>query len=239
MSDPIHSSEWTGDTNYPSYRRGQTSVSDQYQQILRAQQEFDALPPQVRALRRMAAWLLVSPLALWIAYYVVRTIIPDGITGNPSGPLAAWTCVAMAIATWQFQSTSRKYLELRRRALVAGLVATVGASFLYGYLATTSYADARPSARERAFEFFRCSGRCRFGGYYLHQRADGTTLEGERLGPAVPYGTTCTVVQRLSGDYGFGWVRVLERSPPNKRELQWPIRRGDCFSDKPIQSLSG
>ena len=201
MSDPIHSSSWTGDTNYPTYRRGQTSVSHQYQQILRAQQEFDA-SPQVRALRRMAAWLLVSPLALWTAYYVVRIIIPDPFTGDQRGPLVAWTCIAMLLAAWQFRSTSRKCLELRRMALAAALVATVGASFLYGYLATTSYADARPLARERAFEFYRCNHRCRFGGYYLHQRADGTTVKASDLDrpcPTAPPARSCSAILGTMG----------------------------------------
>jgi hypothetical protein len=147
--------------------------------------------------------------------------------------------MAVGLAFWQLSSKSRWAVGLRRAALAAAVVVTVGGAFVYGYSAITSHAQAIPSPRERAFEIYRCHGRCRFGGYFIHQRANGTTIEGENVGAPIAYGTTCTIVQRSDGDYGFSWVRVLERSRPAGHDLQWSIRREDCFSDRPLSSLTG
>jgi hypothetical protein len=187
----------------------------------------------------MAAWLVVSPLLLWIAHYFVRSVIPDRLIAGPTWPLVVWAAIAAGVGAWQFTSTSRRLLAPKRAVLAMLIAVTVAAAFLYGYLALTSHAQARPLRQERTFEFYRCPGKCRSTGHYVHQRSDGTTVEGEHLGPPVPHGPRCTIVQRLSGDYGFLWIRVVERSPASQSELQWPIRREDCFSDKPIQSLTG
>jgi hypothetical protein len=236
MSDPIHSSNWTGDL---TYRKDMSSVSTDYERILRTQRELESVPPELRRLQRLAALLLLSPLTLWIAFWFARLVIPDAFGQDYAGPLALWTLLAILAASLQLQSNSRNLMALKRWALAVALGVTVSGAFLYGYVVVTAYAQAIPSARERTFEIHRCSARCRSGGYYVHQRADGTTVEGEYVGRAVPYGMTCATVQRLSGDYGFSWVRVLERSPPPEHEIIWPIRREDCFSDKPLSTLKG
>jgi hypothetical protein len=214
-----------------------SSVASDYQRLLGAQRELGSVPPELRRLRRFAAFLAFSPLALWTAYWIARVVIPDAFAQDYSGPMSLWTFVVIFAGSWQFTSTSRRLVGLRRATISAVLGMTVGAAFLYGYAATTSYAQAMPSVSERSFEIYRCHGRCRFGGYFVHQRANGTTVEGEYVGAPLPYGTTCTTVQRLKGDYGFSWVRVLERSPPPEHEVLWPIRRQDCFSDKPLATL--
>jgi len=53
------------------------------------------------------------------------------------------------------------------------------------------------------------------------------------------YWPVCTEVQRLQGDYGFVWIRVVDRSRPPVHEIAWPIRREDCFSNKPLATLKG
>ena len=108
MSDPTHSSDWTGLAKTPTYASGQSSVSDLYQNMLRAQQELDELGPQVRALRRLAARLLVSPLTLWFAFQFVRIVIPDQLASNQSGLLAIWTSLVVIVAVGQLKSNSRK-----------------------------------------------------------------------------------------------------------------------------------
>lgn len=237
MSDPIHSSSWTGDAGEPTNAAGAISATSDFERrILRPEQQLDD-SPELRQLRRTAALLVVSPLALWIAYWFAHSVIPDAFANDYSGPLALWTYLAIGVGVWQFQSGRGRALRARRAALAAGLGATLGGAVLYGYAASTSYARALPSARERTFEIYRCSGRCRFGGYFVHQRADGSTVEGEYAGRPLAYGTSCALVQRYDGEYGFSWVRVLDRSPPPEHEVIWPIRREDCFSAKPLASL--
>jgi hypothetical protein len=241
MPDPIHSSGWTGDPpERPStYGTDISSVSSEYQTLLRSQQELASLPPDLRALRRAAGFLFLSPLALWIAYFCIRTVIPDAFKQDYRGLLIVWSLLAMLAAACELTATSRKFIGLRRAFLATGIGTTIGGACLYGYAVTTSYAQALPSTRERTFEIYRCDRRCRFGGHFVHQRADGSTIEGQQVGASPAYGRSCTTVQQLSGDYGFSWVRVLERSPPAEHEVAWPIRREDCFSSKPLSSLKG
>jgi hypothetical protein len=59
------------------------------------------------------------------------------------------------------------------------------------------------------------------------------------IGAPLAYWPVCTEVQRLQGDYGFVWIRVVDRSPPPVHEIAWPIRREDCFSNKPLATLKG
>ena len=126
---------------------------------------------------------------------------------------------------------------LRTAALGFVFLATAVFAGWYTYTVLSSHTNARPSQPERTYELNeRCGRHCN---YYVHQRADGTTIEGVQVGEAVPYGSTCTLVQRLEGDYGFSWIRVLDRSPPPRHEVIWPIRPADCFSDKPLATLRG
>jgi hypothetical protein len=183
-------------------------------------------------------WLLLSPITLALGYWVTRFAIRDPFGQDFIGPLCLWGSLAVLTGFWQLGSKSQQLLPLRQLALAAALVATLGVASLYPYAAITAYAQATPSARERTFEIYRCHGRCRYtGGYFVHQRADGTTVEGEYVGPPLAYGR-CALVQRFSGNYGFSWVRVLERSQAGE-QLNWPIRREDCFGTKPVSSLKG
>jgi hypothetical protein len=238
MSDPIHSSSWTGEIDRASTFKPVTpSELANYRRILAARERWDALPPEVKRLKRLAAWLLVAPVALWIAHIVAGFAIQDGFQRDHSGLLWLWAFLAFGLAWLQLRSKSQHMIALRQLMFGAALIATVGAASLYDYAAIMSHARAKGSAAERTFEIYRCRHLGRYcAPYTLHQRADGSTVEGESVGPPLQYGSTCATVQRLAGDYGFSWLRVLERSPP-QREVQWPIRREDCFSDKPIASL--
>src|SRR5207249_4874051 len=117
------------------------------------------------------------------------------------------------------------------------LIQTGAAAVLYDYAAIASRRRVLPMAPERTYEIVR--HRSRLPDYVVHQRVDGSTIEGENIGTAVPYGTTCAEVQRLQGEYGFAWVKVVGKSPPPEHEIAWPIRREDCFSNKPLSSLRG
>lgn len=237
MSDPIHSSSWTGPIEQPTYGIGRSSVSSDYQRLLRLRRAAEAVPPELRRLGRRSAFLLLSPLALAVAYWTSRSIIPAAPVQDFSGLLSLWG-VATVLATILLLQSRPRLLRLKEASATLGLLATLGCAAFYIYASATSYAAAMPSVRERTFEIYRCHGRCRYvGGYFVHQRADGTTVEGEYVGPPLPYGR-CALVQRLNGDYGFSWVRVLERSRAGE-QLAWPIRREDCFGTMPVSSLKG
>ncbi len=238
MADPIHSSSWTGDIPEPTYVAGQSSVTTDYQRLLRIRQAVAALPQEMIRLWRLSGLLLLSPLALVAAYWVTQSTIPAASAQDFSGPLCVWGLAAILLAASQLRSRSLKFLALREGGIAVAVLATVACAIFYVYAASMSYRGALPSATERTFEIFRCHGSCKYHrGYFIHQRADGTTVEGEYAGPALPYGR-CALVQRLAGEHGFTWVRVLERSQAGE-QLNWPIRREDCFGNKPVSSLRG
>jgi len=108
-------------------------------------------------------------------------------------------------------------------------------------MGTRAHANATASTPERTLEIGEyqksvSSRRSRL--VFLHQRADGRLMEGGRRKP-LPYAPNCALAQRLTGQYGFAWVKVIERSPPPEHQIAWPIRREDCFSNKPIATLIG
>ena len=91
-------------------------------------------------------------------------------------------------------------------------------------------------------------------------RAQITGFEGSRRGPfrsgrtilALQDGSTvtlsgmagnrhrCLLVRRVSGPFGFEWLRVEASSPaPGRGQLNWPVPREACFSDRPLASLRG
>lgn len=91
-------------------------------------------------------------------------------------------------------------------------------------------------------------------------RAQIAGFEGSRRGPfrsgstllALQDGSTvslrgrtgnrhrCLLVRRISGSFGFEWLRIEAASPsPGRGQLNWPIAREACFSDRPLASLRG
>jgi hypothetical protein len=243
MSDEIHSSSWTGPPPppQPEWERrllfhGVPTIEELRVAKREARERYAALPPQVQRVRRLAGWLLLSPAVLLVGYWIANAVIPDQAAHNLFEPVILWGLLAFFTAFWQLKSESRSLVLLRQVVIGALLIAMIVGGPLYAYAAIASHAHARPLPRERTFEIYRCTHHCYLGGYFLHQRLDGETIEGEYAGPPQAYGR-CATVEVLVGRYGFSWVRVLERMRPQPRELFWPVRREDCFSDKPLSSL--
>jgi hypothetical protein len=212
-------------------------MSSDFERLMQVDRRGAAVTPELQRLMRIAGLLLLSPAALWIARAFVHSAIQDRFGQGYDGPLALWTLLVALIACWQLSARPANLMGVRQVALLLLAVVTIAGAAAYGYGALTSHANAVASAPERTFAIYRCHGRCRMGGYFVHQRADGTTLEGEHVGAPLAYGITCTEVQRLTGAYGFTWVRVLGRSRPPEHQVMWPIRRQDCFSNQPLDSL--
>lgn len=251
MKEPIDSSRWTGpEENLAAprergafvHRYGEHQISTEFARLAAAQidaeRQAKAIPPELLGVIARAWLLLLSPLLLVIAYRIVHSTSRDLLVQANSGYLMAWSAGVIAIALSQITSRFPRLVAIRKTVLVAATVATVGVAGGYIYLAAKSHREAVGLAPERTFEFHESTGRRSFRTTKIyHQRADGTLLLGGHRAP-LPYGTTCALVQRLVGDYGFSWVRVLERSrSPGRHQLRWPIRREECFSDIPLSSL--
>lgn len=244
MPDPvIHSSSWTG--SIEDYSRSATNgigvgtpwvMTDAER---RANAEWKP-PERTPAVKRWASafWAaLLSPLALFVAYFFVHAASPDTMFEDHRGWLMLWGLGVLAVLANEFGNSKLRHPNAHAILLALVFASTLGFAGWYSYAAITSHAGAKVSKQERTFEFYHQCGRgC---GYYLHQRADGTTVEGVRDGHALPYGPTCAITQRLDGEYGFTWVRVLDRSPRPAHDIPWPIRREDCFSEKPLATLTG
>jgi hypothetical protein len=251
MREPIDSSRWTGPEDSIAaprqrgafvHRYGEHQVSTEFARLAAAQIDADrqakAIPPELLGVIGRAWPLLLSPLLLLVASSVVRSMGRDLLVQANTGYLIAWSAGVIVIALSQITSRSARLIGIRKAMLVAALLATAGVAGGYIYLAAKSHREAVGLAPERTYELYKSTGRGSFRTTKIyHQRADGTLLLGGYRAP-LPYGTTCALVQRLVGEYGFSWVRVLERSRgPERHQLHWPIRREECFSDIPLSSL--
>ena len=245
MPDEIHSSSWTGPPDPPPpewERRLLFHGMPTFAQISAAQdaarQKLARLPAEqragVRRSARLAGLLLISPLFLLGARLFAGAVISGAFAVDHSGWLNLWAIVVVGFALFELR---RSWDSANDGLVILALCATVVVSVLYGYAAVTSREGAIPAPPERTFEIVQ--HRRQLPDYLLHQRADGTTVEGEQLRGPMPYGMTCAEVQRFDGAYAFAWVKVLDRSPPPAHEVLWPIRREDCFSNKPLATLHG
>lgn len=239
------SSKWTGPPDEQlaprrgafTHRIGGHSVASDYQRFLAAQRAAAAMPPEVRRVIRLAMLLLFSPVLLWLAWLLLQSATREAIAQDNSHVLIWWGLGSIGLSLLLVMNWRAGNLVWLRKAILAvALLATVAVAIGYVYLGIDAYAHARASAPERTFELrSSCGRRCVEN---LHQRADGTTVQGARMGRPLAQARSCALVQRLDGEYGFTWVRVLERSRvPGRGQLAWPISREECFSDMPLSSL--
>ena len=246
MPDPIHSSSWTGPLEEHSsiqhgaftYGPGEPVFTSDYQRLLRTRKTPPPLPPGAQQVIRLNLVILFwTPASLLLAWLFLRYAIRDTFLHDNLLWLVGWGVVAIGALFTPFGFQSSDGLFLRRAFVVVMLAATTAFSVAYVKLGLDAHALATVSVPQRTYELrMSCGRRC---SEIVHQRADGTLLEGGSKYSPVPYGSTCTLVQRLDGDYGFSWVRVLERSQRSSAEIIWPIGREDCFGSKPISSLHG
>jgi hypothetical protein len=238
------SSKWTGPLDEGvgrwrgafTHRSGEPAFTNDYARFQEARRIAAQIPPAVRRVMGLATLLLLSPLMLLVAWLALAAITPDTLGQDNRHWLILWGSAVAALAATQITWPYARAIFIRKAILGLALVATAGASVAYVYLGLTSHAGATASAPERAFEWQHSCGRhCT---RTLHQRADGSTLEGIHVGAPAQEARSCALTQRLDGPYGFSWVRVLDRSrTPRRGQLAWPISREECFSDEPLSSL--
>jgi len=240
MSDPtIHSESWTGpqeDLRQPPMDRRPGSWS--FGKPGRAAPHLPASGQQ-RQWARLVGFVFLSPLLLLASWFFVHAASADILWTDQRHWLVLWGLAVIAIGAREVHAGIPAEPAIRSRVLTLLLTATCAFSVWYPYAAISAHSIAVASAPERTFELYFHRRVSHGGDYFLHQRRDGTTIEGSWAGPAVRYGTTCALTQRLNGDYGFSWIRVIERTAPPAHEVLWPIRREDCFSRKPLSTLRG
>lgn len=248
MTDPISSSKWTGplDEGLGQWRHGafthgvgEPSFTGDYARIAEARRLAGLIPPELRRVIGLAVLLLISPLLLWIGWLILRSASRDPIVEDNGAVLIAFGLGVIALAVWQIGSRSVQLIWFRKAILLSALLATVALPAAYVYFGLKSHSRATASAAERTYEWHETSGRSPFQRVdSFHQRPDGTTVEGTNAGRPFEYGRSCALVQRLDGEYGFSWIRVLDRSrAPARGQLSLPIRREECFSEIPLSTL--
>jgi hypothetical protein len=247
VSDPISSEGWTGDLEANAaerrfaartHRLGEPVYVSDFDRIADGERLANAVPMELRGLLRLAVFALLSPLFLFCAWLAVQMTTREAIGQDNRAYLMAWGFAVAALALTQMVSRSKLLIRPRKALMALTIAATLIVSGGYVFLASRSKAKALGSRPERAFELYRSVGSRSFRRTEVtHQRADGTLLEGGYT-PPVHWAHVCTLAQRLTGDHGFTWVKVLERSRSRQRgELYWPIRREECFSDTPLELL--
>ena len=246
MSKRISSSDWTGPIDRTVRRGafthgvGEFDGTTDYAWLSRNDPISLALPEELRSVVRLACWLLVSPLMLVAGWLAGEVGVRGSVMSDPSGLLLIWGWLVFLVALWQL--ISRSLLLILVRTFVLGLLiaATAVLSIGYVYFAQRAYADAVVGKPERVFQYVAGSRKNVLGrrsAIFRHQRADGTDIEGRSKWPPKPHGH-CITVQPITGDYGFRWLRVIEQMPPPRPgQLGWPVRRDDCFGDKPLAEV--
>lgn len=246
MSKRISSSDWTGPTDKTvrrgafTHRIGDFGGTADYAWLNSKEPFTMAPPPELRGVLRLAAILLLSPLLLAAARIAGELGVRGTVISDASGYLLLWSCLIVGIALWQVVSRSLRAISLRILFLASFLVATVGIAIGYVIIAQRAYLGATAGESQRVLQYHAGSKRTLFGrsAIYRHQRADGTDLEGVSKRAPMPYGR-CITVQTIKGEYGFEWLRLVEQMPPSRPgQLGWPVRREDCFSDKPLSTLA-
>jgi hypothetical protein len=238
MTDPvIHSKSWTGpiQTDVPTQQTiafvGKPWVPTDAERAKWAE-PVTPMAQQVRRWAKLVGLVFLSPLLLLVSWWFAHAASPDELWSDRREWLFLWGLALVGVFARELHAWEPVNAGRRSGFLALVLSSTLAFSIWYPYAVLTARDAAIASQPERTYELYYSWGRnC---GYYVHQRADGTTIEGTWVGDPVPYGSTCTLVQRLEGDHGFSWIRVLDRSPPPAHELIWPIRREDCFSNKPL-----
>jgi hypothetical protein len=224
------------DSRAPTHLAGQHGRSTQYERAILAERRASASRATFTIMQVTA--LCVLPLAVipWAANKIVVSIIGEPLVSfhiNVSGMLSIATA---AFALWQFLTKSERAPNLRKWLLVGYAGCAVAFSVTTSIAMWRSWSQAVAEPPQRAFEYAeRCGKGCRRP---VYQARNGRIIGTDELKPLPPYGPACVSVSEVVGSRGLRWARVVERSRRMERgQLYWPIRREDCFSDKPLASL--
>lgn len=176
------------------------------------------------------AWLFVDGTARLSPDYLVH--IPATL------PIICLLAAAVALALWLPIWRGVRPAFLGRAAMYAW-IAMIPICFLYVSLALAARGAVQAEAAVRA----------QISGYEGTRRGpfrSGSTILALQDGSSVRLSGTlgnryrCLQVRRITGRFGFQWLRVEASSPaPGPGQLNWPIARDACFSDRPLATLRG
>jgi hypothetical protein len=179
----------------------------------------------------------ISILSLWIARIAVGVAIRDMPVQVHSDWLVLVAGASSILTAMHFVSRSGRLVGLRILMVAMTLLASLGFAGWSAVTTLQAHSRAQATSPVRAFEFVRYEGsRSYRRARYWYQQADGRAINGARLGRVPDYASSCVVVQLIRGERGFTWVRVLDRTRA-AAEIEWPIRKEECFSDIPLTSL--
>ena len=174
--------------------------------------------------------LCVSPLFLWLAHWDARSATGDFVVQDSSLLLFGPAFAAVGLAFLLSWIPSGRLVWLRKAVISVATIAVIATAAAYAYVAITAYRDAVTSKPERAFVLGTKDS-------LDFEREDGSSVIAAKSRRPRDHGD-CVSIAQLHGPHGFRWVRVTEWVPRQRSQLNWPIRREDCFSDKPLTSFA-
>jgi hypothetical protein len=245
---PYDSSRWTGELGQPpDGSRWTAEVGEQFvpPHLRRAKARPVYGANQLRATQH-ATLLMLSPILIWLAGVVVGPHSVDLLVeAPPLTGLCPWPLLA-GVALWLVVAKGFAPNLCRWLGLV-GWIVVVMAALVYAVTGVYARAHAVPGPEMRS-QVAKIEIR---GRRYFKTRIttlalqDGTFAEAEAY-PAHEYGSMgrCLAVRRLTGPFGFVWLRITEAAPlppaPGPGQLAWPVEPvspGECFSHKPLSKL--
>ena len=209
---------------------GQHQFASDYQRLSAARIAAERIPPELNAARAWAGGLFLSPAMFIPAYLAVTESTNDLIIQDNLPILIVAGIFMMGVAALLFLPSTLVLLWLRKALAFLGIVAVCLFAGAYAFVGIKSHLNAKAAPPERAFVVGHKD-------VVNFEREDGSMLIGSGRNPPHDSGS-CVSVVLLRGEYGFAWARVVEQVPRQRHQLFWPLRREDCFSDKPLAAFA-
>ena len=222
MAEPvIHSASWTGDIGVPS--------PPQYR---------GSLPKMTRPLAlgilASGAWMTGGVMLMKMAEFLYWVMPAIPIDAPPIWAFGYASIPGFFVLMWAARHELPPF-ALRLSCIVGSLLYAL--ALILPPLTAYSYLHAEAGPRHR-MQLDRQSNGVDGAVFTLD---DGSSVEAQfywRSQRSITRNGECFSVRRLTGPFGFSWMKVLEMTPrPRNGGLWWTIPREDCFSNKPLWSL--
>ena len=184
---------------------------------------------------RQTLLMIFSPVILGIAWLVAGFAIRDlAVDAPPLGPIALIVAV-IGFGLWW--GAVRDFMPRLCGALARlGWVVVATGAFAYSSVSIYAHREAAAGPLLRA-QVARIESHGRGLATAILILQDGSSVAVQTSAGGL--GTRrCYAVRRVTGPYGFAWVRMVDASPPpGPGQLEWPIDLADCFSATPLSSM--
>ncbi|UUR08796.1 hypothetical protein [Sphingomonas glaciei] len=224
------------DTRAPTHAAGQHGLSTAYESAILAERRASAGRASFSGQQITALGVLPLAIIPWAADRVVAALIGEPLVSFRID--VGWMLsIAVAAASLWLLVANPPRGEGRRKWLLVAYAGGAAAFAMTTSIATwQSWSHAVAEPPQRAFEFAK---RCGKGCWRpVYQASDGRIIGTGDIKPLPPHAPHCVIVREVVGSRGLRWARVVERSRlRDRKQLHWPVRREDCFSDIPLDSL--